>query len=304
MLRETAWGLRTRFPRAVRPNSKSISPCFATPRRAHAGNGPKGGARAISSPRRRRSSNAERILNAMRNTFLALAAALTLSAAGGCGMMHHWWGHGHDCDDCCDCCDDGCCRAGSRCGNCGCNGNCDSGNCDCGDHCACGNDNCQGGNCGPGGCATEFAGQVHWPMAIANSAATTAAQFRAARCAVPPAARPAVAAAYRRRWQINWAGRPDRRVRTSRTRITRCADRAISWRRIRRELGRRKQELIARTNEAQGLQPLGFFVSRLPRTGRVHPLKRPTMSEMFCPPNPKLLLRATSQRASRRLLGM
>lgn len=98
---------------------------------------------------------------AMRNTFFALAAALTLSAASGCGMMHQWWGHGHDCDDCCDC-DNGCCRSGSHGGDCGCNGDCDSGNCGCGDHCACGkngcNSNCGGDRCGPGGCANGMCG--------------------------------------------------------------------------------------------------------------------------------------------------
>ncbi len=147
----------------------------------------------------------------MRNTFLALAAALVLAANSGCGMMHGWWCHRHDCDECCD---DACCRAGSHCGDCGCGGNCDNGCC-CGDHCACGGNcgdgRCCGGDgcdqCGPGGCGDG----CHAVAAVAHGACATAA------CAASPLCRAVgcradAAAACRRRWRISWADRQDRRA--------------------------------------------------------------------------------------------
>jgi hypothetical protein len=61
----------------------------------------------------------------MRSAFLVLAAALTLSASSGCGLIAHCCGHHNDC---CDCEDHGCSYCGPHCGACG----CDGGGCD---HC-------------------------------------------------------------------------------------------------------------------------------------------------------------------------
>jgi hypothetical protein len=71
--------------------------------------------------------HAERNPNAMRNAFLVLAAALTLSASSGCGLIAHCCGHHNDC---CDCEDHGCSYCGPHCGACGCS----DGGCGC-DHC-------------------------------------------------------------------------------------------------------------------------------------------------------------------------
>ncbi|MCC7083441.1 MAG: hypothetical protein IT427_00360 [Pirellulales bacterium] len=75
----------------------------------------------------------------MKSLFLALAAALTLSAGSGCCLVDHCLGHhcgyGGGCDDCGG---QACSYCGPHCGACGC----------CGGNCS-----CPPGECGPGGCA-------------------------------------------------------------------------------------------------------------------------------------------------------
>jgi hypothetical protein len=49
---------------------------------------------------------------------------------------------------------------------------------------------------------------------------------------------------------------------------------------------------------------MGVVRTRVDRPNEAHPSNRPTISEMFCPPKPKLLERALLQGASRATLGM